>query len=149
MKAELADLLPHRPPMVMIDAVVKCGAHCARATKRFTEGSYGLDGDHVTEPALIECLAQTVAAMHACNARRSGRPPGQGLLVGVSDFEFHCRAERDVELELTVKITKRLGPLCRATGSITQGGRVVAEGSLKFYIEEVRCETKEMPPAQG
>jgi predicted hotdog family 3-hydroxylacyl-ACP dehydratase len=139
MNDEMAALIPHRPPMVMIDALVRCDAAGAVATKTFVEGSYGVDGHRVLEPALIECLAQAVAAWHRRQAQESGRPsarPRRGMLVGVSGFTFHRPAEQGRELELTVEITKELGAFCLANGRVRQGGVAVAEGALKFYIEE-------------
>jgi 3-hydroxymyristoyl/3-hydroxydecanoyl-(acyl carrier protein) dehydratase len=136
MNPDLAELIPHRPPMVMIDALVACTERSATAVKTFREGDYGLEGEFVLEPALVECLAQTAAAMHGKLAREAGRAPGRGLLAGVTDFEFRGRARRDRELELIVEFTHRLGPLWVAHGTVKQDGAVIAAGDLKFYIEE-------------
>lgn len=136
MNPDLAELIPHRPPMVMIDALTGGSERGATAVKTFREGDYGLDGEEVLEPALIECLAQTAAAMHGKLAREAGRAPGRGLLAGVADFEFRARALRGRELVLAVEFTHRLGPLWVAHGTVKQDGAVIAAGDLKFYIEE-------------
>ena len=130
---EITALIPHRPPMLMIDALKRCDADSAVATKTFRAGSYGLHDGRVIEAALIECVAQAVAALHGSS---SGAQPHAGMLVGVTDFKYYSPAEADRELEVTVEITKRLGPLCMANGRVSQGEVPVAEGRLKFYIEE-------------
>ena len=49
----VSDLLPHRAPMVMIDALVDCDEQSATATKTFANGDYGLDGDSVLATASV------------------------------------------------------------------------------------------------
>jgi 3-hydroxymyristoyl/3-hydroxydecanoyl-(acyl carrier protein) dehydratase len=122
--------------MVMIDTLTGCAESSATALKTFREGDYGLNGQFVLEPALIECLAQTAAAMHGRLARLAGRSPGRGLLVGVSEFGFRASARRDRELELSVEFTNRLGAIWLAHGTVKQDGTVIAEGVLKFYIDD-------------
>lgn len=136
MDPELTDLLPHRPPMLLIDrlAAGEPAAATATAVKTFRLGSYGTDGGTVLEPALIECLAQTMAAMKGRQARAEGRAPAFGMLVGVSDFVFHRPARCESELTLTVAVRASLPPFVLAAGQVRQDGELVAEGSLKFFI---------------
>jgi len=122
--------------MVMIDKLVRSGTDSAAATQTFEPDSYGVSGDVVLEPTLIECLAQTVAAAYGYDAVRLGRQPAMGMLVGVSDFQIYRHAVHSRKLELTVELKKQLGPLCLMEGRVRQNGHVVAEGTLKFYIEE-------------
>lgn len=146
----LADILPHRPPMVMIDALVRCDGESAVAVKTFWPEGYGSDGERVIEVALIECLAQTMAAFQGKEtARRAGRRPARGMLVGVSGFAFHLPARCGRPVRLRVEVIRRLGPLCLAAGRVEQDGALVAEGNLKFYIEEERGDVAKAPTAPG
>lgn len=141
MISEVEQLLPHREPMLMIESLVRVESDSATATKTFSSGDYGLEGRYVLEPVLIECLAQTVAALQGYHARKSGKEPSEGMLVGVNGFEFYRPAVADSELELNVNISRYIGPFCLATGHIKQQGQLIAEGSLKFYIEQIDGET--------
>jgi len=145
----LADILPHRPPMVMIDALVRAEGDLATAVKTFDRESYGAEGGRVLESALIECLAQTVAALEGRNARQSGRRVPGGILAGVDHFVFHRRARCDCPLQLTVTVTRRIGPFCLASGRVEQDGAVLAEGNLKFYLMEENGGTEQTPAAPG
>ena len=133
---DLARLLPHRPPMLMIDALTSCAEDAATARKTFRQGDYGTAGERVLEPVLIECLAQTLAAMQGHNAQKRNQKTGFGMLVGVDDFVFRGAAQCGKELTLTVAITKSFRPFVLATGQVRQGDAVIAEGTLKVYLEE-------------
>ncbi len=135
---DLLALLPHRPPMLMIDALVAIDDRSATAAKTFRSGAYGTDGDRVAEVALIEGLAQTTAAIEGHAARQRGQPPAQGLLVGVSDFTFHRDAPVGRTLTLEVEVARRLPPLLLVSGRVRLVEVVIAEGSLKFYLPEKR-----------
>ena len=127
-------LLPHRPPMVMIDSLLECGETSGTAVKTFSADSYGADGKAVSEPVLVECLAQTVAAMQGRQARDRGTSPAGGMLVGISDFRFHRPARLNEPLTLAVGVVRQLGSMLLAVGRVSQGGSLVAEGTLKFYV---------------
>ena len=135
--------------MVMIDALVRAEGDLATAVKTFDRESYGAEGGRVLESALIECLAQTVAALEGRNAGRSGRRPPAGMLAGVDHFVFHRRARCDCPLQLTVTVTRRIGPFCLASGRVEQDGAVLAEGNLKFYLMEENGGTEQTPAAPG
>ena len=144
MMVNLEDILPHRSPMILIDSLVRCDADSATTVKTFAAGAYGTgEGGRVLESAIIESLAQTVAAIAGVAARRSSRRPGRGMLVGVSDFAFLGPVLCDLPIELTVQVTRRLGRFCLAAATARQDGIVLAQGDLKFYIEEEALETAE------
>jgi predicted hotdog family 3-hydroxylacyl-ACP dehydratase len=132
---KINQLLPHREPMIMIDALVHIESDSATAIKTFSAGDYGLDGQYVSEPLLIECLAQTVAAAQGYHARKAGKAAPKGMLVGVNDFVINYPPVAGSELELNIKIDRHIGPFCFTKAYIRQQGRVIAQGELKLYIE--------------
>lgn len=129
-------VLPHRFPMLMVDTLLSASETRGRALRTFRKGDYGTEGGFVIESVLIECLAQTVAAIHGLKALAQGGTPAPGMLVGIEDFAFFAPAVVDFELELEVEITRRLGPFCLADGLIRQENRNIAQGCLKFYVED-------------
>jgi predicted hotdog family 3-hydroxylacyl-ACP dehydratase len=131
-------IIPHRPPILMLRSLQQIDGTGAAAKQVFREGDYAVEGERVTESALIECLAQAVAAIPGFAARHQGRSPAPGMLVGVEDFEALAQAKAGHELDIVVKITRSLGPFSLAEGSISQDGVAVARGCLKLYLEEDR-----------
>jgi predicted hotdog family 3-hydroxylacyl-ACP dehydratase len=130
------EIIPHRPPILMLRAWDRIDATGAVAKQLFQAGDYAVEGDRVAESALIECMAQAVAAVPGFAALHQGRPPAQGMLVGVEDFEVFAPAIAGRELDIVVKITRTLGPFALAEGSISQDGKTVAQGCLKLFIED-------------
>lgn len=129
-------IIPHRPPILMLRSWDKIDGTGAVAKQLFQAGDYAVEGERVAESALIECLAQAVAAIPGFAAMNQGRSPAQGMLVGVEDFEVFAPAMAGHELEIVVEITRSLGPFSLAEGSISQDGETVARGCLKLYVED-------------
>lgn len=149
MYPEMSEILPHRAPMVWIDAIIECDDESATSTKVFSGDDYGAECSKIPETVLIECLAQTIAAMNGVSARRLGRPVARGMLVGVDGFEFCRSARAGVKFEFFVRITRKLGPFVFAEGTVRHEGEVTAKGNLKFYVEENDGEPEETQQAQG
>lgn len=144
MDDRILKLLPHRPPMLLIDEVIEVDAESAVVTKTFQEGDFGTRGAFVLDSILIECVAQAVAVLNGFNAPSPPAPAARGLLVGISGFDFVARARTDIPLRISCKGTDRFGPFRLADGQVEQQGELVAKGSLKFYMAEDEGAAKTM-----
>ena len=88
----LDELLPHRPPMVLIDAVESFDAEAKRLTARVTIGENQMffDGQGVPNWVAIEYMAQTAAALVGYYDRHvaPGQPVRPGLLLGTRKLDL-------------------------------------------------------------
>lgn len=83
----LEDLLPHRAPMILIDAVRDSDFADLEATVRVTEDSlFYTSPMGVPSYVGIEYVAQTVAALAGLRARRHGADVSLGYLLGARRF---------------------------------------------------------------
>jgi len=138
MPANLDTLLPHRAPMQWIEALTGCTDSTASATVRFTDAHFAVTQGLVTETALIECMAQTVAAAagerrNSQNAGSAASRTGHGMLAAVSSFRIHSPVPLNESLLITVRELKRFGPMLRVTGVISGQQGVIAEGDLSLH----------------
>ena len=132
----LADLLPHRPPMLLLRAVL---AHAPGETT--CEGSFdrafaGACGGEVTAAFGLELIAQAAAVHHALNQLAAGaehvRAP-RGLLLGSRRLRLGSRSlPTDEPLRVTVlggTEPPGLGGLIRFEGRVEDtAGRLLASG---------------------
>lgn len=135
MPAAIEALIPHRAPMRFIEALIECTDTTARATACFTADHFAVANGAVLEPALVECVAQTVAAALGHRARASGNSgaANNGMLAAVSNFTIHSHPPLDQILTIEVRERKRLGPMLLIAGTISCAGRVIAAGELSLY----------------
>lgn len=135
MATALDSLLPHRAPMQWIEALIDCTDTTASATVRFSSGHFAVTDGVVTETALVECMAQTVAAALGHRAHQSGHtgPANPGMLGAVSAFRILSSPPLDKLILIEVREVKRFGPMLLVAGVISCDGQRIAEGELSLY----------------
>ena len=123
-------LLPHRPPMRLVDRLVEAtlGPDCLLA-----DVAGGL------EPvALIELIAQAYAAVRGYEERSQGRPVQVGFLVGVSTITFPdlpgFRLTASTRLEIRVRTVGMFAGFALAEGEVRAGDRCLAAGGIKVWV---------------
>ena len=121
--------------MRWVDALIDCTDTTATATTIFTANHFAVANRAVIETALVECMAQTVAAALGHRMRASGKPgaANNGMLAAVSNFKIHSSPPMNLELTIEVREVKRLGPMLMIAGTISCGTRLIATGELSLY----------------
>jgi predicted hotdog family 3-hydroxylacyl-ACP dehydratase len=135
MSAAIEQLLPHRAPMRWVEELRDCTETTATATTRFTAEHFAVADGTLIEAALVECLAQTVAAALGHRMRTSGNSAigNHGMLAAVSNFKIHSRPPLNQTLTIETRDVKRLGPMLMVTGKISCGPELIATGDLSLY----------------
>lgn len=132
-----AELLPHRPPMQLIDRLLASDGNSAVA-ETLPAGDHlfaGADG-RLDPVALIEMFAQTYAAMQGFEDLRIGRAVKEGFLVGIRRIRIEGTARVGERLEVMVRTIGAIDGFAVAEGEVRSGGAVLAAGSLKLWIPD-------------
>jgi predicted hotdog family 3-hydroxylacyl-ACP dehydratase len=129
--------MPHRPPMRWIDSLTSCTEVAATAVASFTPEHFAVENGFVLEAALVECVAQTVAAAVGYRARSKGMADGvvgaSGMLVSVSGFRVQRRPTAAKPLRIDVRELKRFGPMLLISGRVSCAEETIASGELTLY----------------
>lgn len=126
----LVELVPHRPPMLLLDALTAASdtAVAARATVR--AGDPFVDGDRASALLAVELFAQAVAALFAYKSR-GGDTPFSGVLLGARDLELSVPFLHvgDI-LDVACSETWASGPVAQYTCTLHRGPERLAGGSI-------------------
>ncbi len=145
----VADYLPHRPPMLLIDHIVEVSND--RAVCRSTihpDCVFAREG--VVHPtAMIEFVAQTCAIWVGVTNAREGTAPQLGFIVGCREVAFAVDSFA-VGDELTIVATKLLGQdqLVAFTGTVSRGDEVCVTIQLSV-VDAALAGTQWAPGAEG
>jgi len=128
-------LLPHRPPTRWIDSLIEFTETTALGSAELTPDHFAVAGGALLETALVECVAQTVAAAQAARAQARGThgEPAVGMLAAVSGFRVESRPPAGKTVEIEVREVRRFGPMMLVSGTVTCDGAAVASGELTLY----------------
>jgi predicted hotdog family 3-hydroxylacyl-ACP dehydratase len=129
----ISELIPHRGPMLLLDAVTVAGEDSIACTARVREDNPFLRCGVMRSAVCLEYMAQAAAAFAGFLAREPG-PPRVGYLIGVNRLVL--RAE-SVALgdELSVQAKRGWGDssLGQFSCSVARHGAVIAYAKLSVY----------------
>jgi predicted hotdog family 3-hydroxylacyl-ACP dehydratase len=130
----IASLLPHEPPMILIDDVVSYDDNSLIASVTITNTSLFLTPGGVPSHVGIEYMAQACGAYAGVQALDSGNPVRIGLLLGTRDYRVLVPwFRRGNRLWITATMIFRDEPVAAFACSITIDGKIVAGAQLKVY----------------
>ena len=126
---QLVDLIPHRPPWLLVDRVTARGEGVIEAEKRLAADDPLLAGGELPELLVLEALAQT-AACHNAGALGAHH----GVWVAATGVAFEGRARAGELVSLRASKTAAMGALARFTVEARVGERVIARGEMTFAV---------------
>ena len=131
----IAELLPHRPPMLLLDAVESVGDDCLVATVTISAESVFAEHDGVPAHIGLEYMAQACGALAGWLALEAGEPVRIGFLMGARSMsiqrQWFAVGER---LTVSAVLVYRDEVTAAMSARIEIGGERVAEAQLSGYL---------------
>ncbi|MFB6362850.1 3-hydroxyacyl-ACP dehydratase FabZ family protein [Paenibacillus elgii] len=120
---DILDVLPHRPPFIMVDKIVETGPTWVKGYKLITWNEWFISETTPYMPCslIIEALAQMIAFI-------SLEEKGIAFLSTLKNFEMHSLARPGDRLDLYFEMTKRRKGYFLGRGTATVEDRVVVKG---------------------
>ncbi|MFW6286714.1 MAG: hypothetical protein ACOC29_02110 [Candidatus Sumerlaeota bacterium] len=132
------DLLPQRPPMLLVEELTACREKGSEARTRTGDNvSLFINPQGRVEPeTLIEMLAQTSALDTGWRAENKAESPKKGLLAGMDHLAF-TDASGQLDTGRTLSIdgekTFELGDVTMFAGHVKHNETKLLEGNLKVW----------------
>jgi predicted hotdog family 3-hydroxylacyl-ACP dehydratase len=139
----VAELVPHEPPMLLVDELLEWSADAALVGATIRAGSPFVSGDRMPATILLEYMAQAIAVANGMSDRQQGRAIGElGLLLGTREFELCCD-ELAVGDALELRVVREFadGKLARYACTTTRAGELLARATINVMTtaaEEIR-----------
>ena len=137
------ELVPQRPPMLLLDAVTAWDGEVLQCASTVRAGWLLVEGDDMPAAALLEVMAQTVAALHGLQGRARGEAVRVGLLLGCRALALHVpRVAVGATLIATARQVFSMDAIaefeCRV--ELAEGSPCLAEGSLQVIRGELEAQ---------
>ena len=129
----------HRSPMRLVRRLVCVEEDYGQAETLLEPGDVGVGPDGKVEAAaLLEIVAQTYAAAQGYRDRAANLSPRLGYLVGASDFLIEHVPSAGQWLRVEVRSSRSFEEFYLVEGKVLCGGRVVAHGTLKAWVQPAK-----------
>ena len=135
-KEEIANYIPHRPPMVMIDELIEASE--SKAVSKFfisTENIFVADGKF-QEPGLIENIAQTAAAQAGYIQKKNNLPVLIGYLASVKSLNLFFMPNVNSTLTTSVTVINQVGDITLLNGEVHSNDQLVCSCELRIFVQQ-------------
>lgn len=132
---DIIELLPQRPPMVMVDKMIACdNNHITTQLTIREENLFSFQGNF-QESGLIENIAQTAAALSGYQAKLNDKKVKLGFIGSVRNLEIISLPAVGSQIETSVEVTGQVMNVDMIKGEIRQNNQVIAQCEMRIFLE--------------
>jgi 3-hydroxyacyl-[acyl-carrier-protein] dehydratase len=126
-------LLPHKPPMLLVEALVQ-----RQGTRAVALATLPVSGLFVTAAGIlpeyfVELIAQTAALGNCYDARIGNMASHDGMLVGIDSFSWPSQPQPGTSVYIETDIVFTFGAMKVAHGEVYAGKELLAMGDIKVW----------------
>jgi predicted hotdog family 3-hydroxylacyl-ACP dehydratase len=131
---DILDLIPQRPPMVLIDQLISTDEKSAAGRLFITESNVFCENGFLQEAGLIEFIAQTAAAYEGYRQLSLQEEVKTGFIGAIKNLSIHSLPEINTEIQSEIIVDSELLGYTIITGKIFQNNIVVAECEMRILV---------------
>ena len=133
---QVMKILPHRPPFLMVDKVIRIEGSKVTAVKNVTIGEPFFEGHFPGHPIMpgvlqLEAIAQVAGILMMRQAENIGK---LAYFMSAEDVKWRRPVRPGDVLTIEVEMTKSRGKIGKAKGRCLVGDEVVSEADVTFML---------------
>jgi len=132
----ILELIPQRPPMVMVDSIMFCNEN-KTMTKLFIrkENIFCTNGIF-TEPGLIENIAQSAAARVGYLNKLNNSEPLIGFIGAIKELRINFLPKELTEINTEITVESEILGFTLIYGKVISNNEVAAECEMRIFIKQ-------------
>ncbi|HTQ28266.1 MAG TPA: hypothetical protein VMI35_09065 [Puia sp.] len=130
----ILDLIPQRPPFVMLDDFSYTDEKNCYGLLKVREGNIFVENGLLTEPGLVENIAQTAAARIGHICRMEGKPVPIGYIGAIQNLSVFTLPKINEEIKTEVSVKNQIFNVTVIEGKIRSHDAELARCEMKIFI---------------
>lgn len=133
---ELYDLIPQRPPIVMVDRLCDPSETSAKTGLTVLPDNLFIKDGVLREAGIIEHIAQSAAAMAGYETKSKGLAPRLGYIGEIKKCRIHQLPTIGSQLHTQIHILGEAGSIRLLEAETRIGDTLIAECQMKIFIKD-------------
>ena len=133
----LRELIPQRPPFVMIDRLLSCNNVVTITELEVRDDNLFIAGDRFSAEGLMENIAQTCAARMGYINLSNGNTVKIGVIGAVSNFDVYRTPKVGEQIVTTIEVQEELFQITLVKAFIRCGDELMAEANMKIALMDI------------
>ena len=135
-ETDILPFIPQRAPFVMIHELTACDGQSAKTILHINSDNLFVNRGQLTEPALVENIAQTAAARIGYICSRENKPVPIGYIAAVQHLKIDGLPKVGDILETEITIKNQVLNVTIISGHSRVGEKLVASCEMKIFISD-------------
>jgi predicted hotdog family 3-hydroxylacyl-ACP dehydratase len=130
----ILQFIPQRAPFVMIDRLSGWDQKTCCTTLKVTEGNIFLENGLLTEPGILENIAQTAAAAMGYGSQKENRGVPVGYIGAIQNLEIFDLPKKNDEIKTEITIKNQIFNVTVIEGVVQCQDKILARCNMKIFI---------------
>lgn len=132
----LLDLIPQRPPMVLVDRFYGMDDQNSYTGLTVEAGNLFCEHGVMDECGVTEHIAQSAAVRIGYLYKCKGEEIPVGFIGSVNKMTYHVLPSVGDELRTVIKVEQEIFDITLISARVEAAGRLIAEGQLKIFLKK-------------
>ncbi len=133
-KYGILELIPQRPPFVMVDSLIYCDLSITRTQLEVRADNIFNDGGRLSTAGICENIAQTCAARLGYLSLASGQAVKLGYIGAISNMQVYRTPVTGETLVTEIKVLQEVFNITLVHAVVKCGDELIAETDLKIAL---------------
>ena len=133
----LGELIPQRPPFVMIDKLVSCDMVVTVTELKVCEDNIFVADGRFTAEGLMENIAQTCAARMGYINLSNGEKVKIGVIGAVNSFDIFQTPKVGERIVTTIEVVEELFQITMVKAFVRCGDETIAQANMKIALMDM------------
>jgi radical SAM protein with 4Fe4S-binding SPASM domain len=135
--ADAAHVIPHKPPMLLIDSLLEIQERASVSEMTVRENMIFVDANgRLDDASYPEIISQAVAAQEGFRRFGGRNPMMEGLLLGIKNLVILGNAHVGDTLRISVRKKCKFGDFGILDGEVYNGEKLIVHGEIKVWQSE-------------
>jgi len=136
-RQEIMEILPHRPPMLLLDDAELLEDGLCRGSYRVCGDEWFLQGHFPENPVVPGVIICEMIAQSACVMMQAALAEGTPYYAGIDKVHFRKIVRPGDTLEFSCRLLRRTLGVFIIAGRAIVAGELACEGEFKFIISKM------------
>jgi predicted hotdog family 3-hydroxylacyl-ACP dehydratase len=132
---DIIKYIPQRFPMVMIHDLLEVSEHGAVTQLHILPDNIFIQQDKLTEPGLVENIAQTAAAQVGYICAQNKAPVPIGFIAAIKDLEVFKLPLANATITTSVTVKNQVLDITLVEGQVKQNDEVLCRCEMRIFVK--------------
>jgi predicted hotdog family 3-hydroxylacyl-ACP dehydratase len=132
-----AELVPQRPPFVMVDKLIFADEKKSSCSFTILEDNLFVEEGYYSAPGMVESMAQTAAAGTGYLYKKKNKAVPIGYIGSVQNLVVIEKPPANAEIIMEVTLLTNIMQVSLVAGLVKWEGRVMASCEMKIFVNSI------------